>query len=371
MLSLIHLLILILPAGSIGEPVSAARVDGKLILENGYVKGVICPDKGGALTSFVSKESGGELLSGPCFLDSNILPGRRIQSLSSTAFSAAPIGTDGKTGWTVTARLPEEMGIDFGRQMVGRAGEIITYNQSAIVDWPRPYQHLQLAKKFSLTRSSATLTVDYEISNTGDEVVEVCLGTTHSFAGSKLCIPTREGAASFPIPIEDPQRMPLLEYSTSPWLYDVPSAWCGMLKDEGRGVVGVFDSRHISFLRPSLKSGSVLLGRTRARIEPGKVFRTSGWLMPLERSGESSAQPNPLRPIFRSHRQARMAGPLWSERNSLRSFRPIWRSVSAWEGSKKTIPILLSARLMREPPLMKRNSPRTSRFWPSSKARKH
>jgi hypothetical protein len=280
---LIRLFILILSASSFGELVSKARADDNLILENKFVKAVISPDKGGALTSFKSKDSGTELLAGPCFLDSNILPGRRIQTLGSTAFTAAAILGNGATGWSLTARLPSDKPIDFGGQMVGRVGEIITFNQAAIVDWPRPYQLLLLTKKFSLPVSSAVLTVEYEIKNTGKEVVEICLGTTHSFAGSKLSMPTREGAASFSIPVKDPFRMPLTEYSTSPWLYDVPSAWCGMVNEEGRGVVGAFDSRHISFLRPDLKSGSVLLGRTKTKIEPGKTFRTSGWLMPLKK----------------------------------------------------------------------------------------
>jgi len=176
------------------------------------------------------------------------------------------------------------MPIDFSGQMVGRVGEAITYNPSALLKWPRPYQHLKLSKQFSLTESSTALTVEYEVRNTGEEAVELCLGTTHSLAGSKLCISTREGAAGFPLPLKAPHRMPLLEHSTSPWLYDLPSAWFGMLNNEkGGGVVGGFDSRHISFLQPDLKSGKVMLGRTRVRIEPGKVFRTGSWLMPVNR----------------------------------------------------------------------------------------
>lgn len=282
MLSLIRLFILVIPIHSFGEPVSATRADDKLVLENNFVRAVINPIEGSALSSFKDKVNNHELLAGPSFLDSNLLPGRRIQSLGTTAFSADPILGEGAKGWNLKARLPADMPIDFGEQMVGRVGEIITYNQKAIIDWPRPYESLQLTKKFSLPEASAVLTVEYELSNTGKETIEVCLGTTHSFAGSNLSIATREGAASFPIPIKDAYRLPLLADSTSPWLYDVPSAWCGMLNEEGRGAVGAFDSRHISFLQPDLICGSVLLGRTKVRIEPGETFRTSGWIMPLK-----------------------------------------------------------------------------------------
>ena len=268
-----------------GAEVSKRDEKGKLVLENEYVRAAIDPMNGATLVSFVRKSDNAELLTGPSFLDTNILPGRRLQSLDKLSFAVTErlgVPVPGQAAWLLSARLPNEAPIDFSGQMVGRAYEAITYNPSALLDWPRPYQNLNFLKRFRLKTESRALLVDYEITNEGDKALTLCLGTTHAFAGFALSLPTRDGAAHFRLPLVNPKMMPLLEHTLAPWLYDVPGAWMGMLQKDGSGLVGAFDARHISFLKPDLSSRKVTFGRTRVRLEPGKVFSTSGWIMPVK-----------------------------------------------------------------------------------------
>jgi len=264
--------------------VSQTEKEGKLVLENDHVRAVVEPAVGAALVSFTTKPDGKERLAGPCFADSSILPARRLQELGGLTLEVS----DGKGGageneavWELAARLPKEMEINFWAQMVGRADDAIAYNPAAVLEWPRPYENLKLVKRYRLTDDSSALAVEYEVTNAGDEEVELCLGTTHAFAGSTLCIPTRDGAAAFRMPVQSPREIPCLEYGLAPWLYDVPAAWIAMLADDGAGLVGWSDPRHVSFLHPDLSTGKVTLGRTRVRIGPGATFRTRSWLMPV------------------------------------------------------------------------------------------
>ncbi|MDP6506240.1 MAG: hypothetical protein QF886_21635, partial [Planctomycetota bacterium] len=216
-------------------PSAKKQAEGRLLLENDHVRAIIDAADGASLISFVLKPDNIEQLGGPSFVDSNILPARRVQDLSKLSFNVTVPERSPEKGeavWSLSARLPKEAGIDFGGQMVGRAYEAITYNPSAVLEWPRPYENLVFTKSYRLQQNSSALSVDYDVRNEGDKGIELCLGTTHSFAGSVMCIPTRDGAATFRLPIADPRKLPLLENTLAPWLYDVPAAWMAMLKKD-------------------------------------------------------------------------------------------------------------------------------------------
>ena len=274
----------LLETAAVCAAASQTEEQGKLVLENEHVRAAVDPAKGAALISLVTKPDGNERLAGASFVDSNVLPARRLQGLGELTFKVnkeTRMGDAQEAVWELSARLPEETPIDFWYHLVGRMGEAITYNPPAVLEWPRPYENLELVKRYRLRSGSSALTVEYEVTNAGDKAVELCLATTHAFAGAKLCVPTRDGAASFDIPLTDRAQYPCFQYSATAWFYDVPAAWVATFGEDRTGIVGCFDPRHVSCLRPDVDSGQVLLVRTRVRIEPGATFKTSGWLMPV------------------------------------------------------------------------------------------
>ena len=276
---------LLLTGSALSGTVSRRAADDKLILENEWLRAAIDPAKGGALVSLIVKPGARERLAGPSFVDSNVLPARRFQGLADLAFSVdeerSRAGAK-EAVWELSASLPEEAAIGFWHHLVGRMGEAITYNPPAVLEWPRPYESLKLTKRYRLRSDSSVLAVEYEVTNAGDKAVELCLATTHAFAGVSLCVPTRDGAAAFDVPLADRGKYPCFQYSAAPWFYDVPAAWAATFAEDGSGLVGFFDPRHVSFLQPNVQSGQVTVGRTRVRIEPGTTFKTSGWLMPVQ-----------------------------------------------------------------------------------------
>jgi len=283
-LSIRLLLLTTVVASAAYASASKTSRDGKLVLENDHLRATVDPAKGAALVSLVTQPDGSERLAGASFLDTNVLPARRFQSLGDLTFEvneeASKAGAN-EAVWELAAFLPEEAKIGFWHHLVGRMGEAITYDPPAVLEWPRPYEALKLVKRYRLRSDSSALTVEYEATNTGDKAVELCLGTTHAFAGVKLCVPTRDGAASFDIPLLDRGKYPCFQYSAAAWFYDVPAAWAAAFAEDTVGTVGAFDPRHVSCLQPNVQTGQVLVVRTRVRIEPGGTFKTSGWLMPV------------------------------------------------------------------------------------------
>jgi len=256
------------------------RSEDKLILENTHLQATLDPARGGALVSLKVKGSNAEMLSGPSLLESNILIGRRIQNLGELAFEvSASAEADTPAGVALSSKLLPAPILN-AANLVGRAWDSIVWHPREALLRP-PFETVVLSKRFSLG-SEPVLRIDYELSNTADEPVPLCLGTSLGLAGVRLDLPTREGAVEVAVPFEvKDRRLPLLLRAGDTWLYDMPQSWVANYLPNGTGLLTVFEPRHTSFIRVNSMTGSVTFARTRITIPPGKSFRSRVWVMPL------------------------------------------------------------------------------------------
>ena len=261
------------------EP-NVGESENKLILENAHLRAALDPAHGGALVSLKVKANNAEMLSGPSFFEDNILVGRRIQNLRELTFEVSP-GAEGETPAEVTlsSKLLPAPPLD-GTNLVGRAWDSIVWHPHEALLRP-PFEKVVLRKRFHLG-SEPVLRIDYELSNTADEPVPLCLGTSLGLAGARLNLPTREGAVQVEIPFEvKDRRLPLLLCPGDTWLYGMPQSWVANYLPNGTGSLTVFEPRHTSYIRVNSTTGDLTFARTRITIPPGKSFRSRVWVMPL------------------------------------------------------------------------------------------
>jgi len=279
---------LLLGAASLAAAPTARRGDdGTLILENGTVRAVIDPARGAALTSLVVKNArevqmpegvrrrDREVLSGPSFVDSNVMVWCRIESLAERAFEvgkeAAAVG--GEAVWELSCMLPEDHDPD-GSHLVGRAEEAIVWYPKEYLR-RHPYETVRLTKRYRLGDANL-LRVEYDLTNTGKEAIAVCLATQVALAGETLFAPSRDGVYE----IELPRRGRQVE-AWARWLYDPPLVWLAAVDGAGAGAAAIFDARHASALEVDNRRVPQTFLRTRTTLAPGETFADQASLLPL------------------------------------------------------------------------------------------
>ena len=278
---------------SLAGPASARAAGKTLVLENDFLRATLLPDQGACLNSLVIKPKSIERLGGPSFVDSHLLPVRRDQGMAELAFQVEePL--ESRSGdvvsWGLSAPFPKEIPMSFTRELVGYRWNAIVWDPDYVLSPLPRYENLRIRKRFTLHSGSPQLEVEYRIENTGKVPLQVCLGTKLVFRKpsakrtTRLCVPTRDGPVSFPIPLTEVQRKEILclQGSETAWFYDLPAAWAGSRIGADRWLVASFDPRHISFLKVDTSANLVQVGRTRVTIPPGQTFTTRGWLMPVK-----------------------------------------------------------------------------------------
>ena len=259
---------------------SLRKSEGEVVLENAHLRATLDPVRGGALVSLRLKADGAEMLSGPSFQESNILVGRRIQDLKELAFEVSnERQTGAMAGITLSAKLLPAPTLN-AANLVGRAWDSIVWHPKEALLKP-PFEKVLLSKRFRLG-TDAVLRIEYELANTADEPVTLCLGTSLGLAGRRLNLPTREGAVEVHVPFEvKDRRLVTLLKAGNTWLHDMPESWVANYLPGGAGAVTVFESRHISFMRVNSTEANVTFARTRITVPPGQSFRSRVWIMPL------------------------------------------------------------------------------------------
>ncbi len=235
---------------------SCVSAEQAVMIKNGVLVAAITPSSSGSLTSL--KRTGGksDLLSGPSFVDVLVLPGRRRVSLASQAYDVKD--SDGKTVTLMTTLSPES-----------GDGKVAAF------------AGLQINKRFSLSSKTAKLGIEYELTNTGEQALAVCLGTHVSLAAEatdSLSVPTRFGAVTYPVPKAG--RLPFaLGGGRYAFLYDLAESWFGMLSERGRSTIVGFEPTHASCLKVAGRGSTVEVLRTTIKLDPGAAFKTRAWVM--------------------------------------------------------------------------------------------
>ncbi len=242
-LALVAALVGVLSLSLSGAPLA------RTVLENECLRAEVAPEQGAALKALAVRATGAPVLTaGASAVDALLLPDRTRVSLSNVVFQAGPTASDQAE---FTGTLPAFPG-------------------------------LKILKRFRLPAGVAALHIDYELLNTGAVPLDVCLvtqvGLSATGAPVRVAVPTAMGAVTFP---ETSAVLPL-GGSRECYLYDLDGAWAALLDGGGGGMMAAFDPRHLSYLHVEAPSRVFEFGRTVITLAPGKAFRSSGWLMPVQ-----------------------------------------------------------------------------------------
>ena len=238
-----------------------AEQSPEVVLENETLRAVVSPAKGGSLTSLTLRAGESQLLGAPSMVDTVWLPGRVGVSLEGMVYE-----------------VREQAG-----GVVSIAGKP-TPNPGKM-PLPKQFGALEIVKHYRLDAGSTSLVIDYELRNTGDGPLEVCLGTAVGLAvpGDKLqmSLPTRAGSVTYPL--SPGAQLPLTAGNRRrAQMYDLSEVWAGVVSERKTGVVVGFDAEHVSFLQASAGRKETHAARTLAQLKPGATTRTHIWIMPVQ-----------------------------------------------------------------------------------------
>ena len=226
----------------------SAEAPAATVIENELLRAEVSAEKGAALISLVQRADGASLLSAASATDALLLPDRQRVSLSDAVFQSGPATT--------------------GRAEFSCA--------------PSAFPKLKIVKRYELPAGVAALRISYELTNEGAEPVEFCLATRVALFASgeevRVSVPTSMGAVTYPA---NTAVLPL-GGSTRRHLHDLDGAWAAVLGDGGKGAVAAIETRHLSALYVDGPARAFEFLRTVVKIAPREVFRTEGWIAPVQ-----------------------------------------------------------------------------------------